>query len=274
MRVVGRFDPELHAAFRAGRCAFERLAGLPDPSPRELAKRELDSYTSGLLGELYQTNAPLVRTLVNQRAAQTPGAHDLPLADRDAAGVTAFLKAMDAFDPALGTLSTYLRRKVIWELQEGARLSSSTIVMKDRARPPPAVRFDGDARLDWLLSAHGEASDDEPDDAETRTRVVVGPDREPPPAPPSVRERVRRDALDVFLEEHCRFTPAGREAARAVRLRLEVVAFERGEYVRPSALRRALERRGARGITMRVPWASKPVWGWRGLLLQSGPRAP
>jgi hypothetical protein len=248
MGEVGRWDEKLFRAFRRARRVSER------PERRRL------------LSELIRLNEPLIKDLVWQRKQWTPGAEHLDWEDALNAGRIAFAKAMQRFDPSKARLSTYLRLKIIHELQCAARTQSPTVVMPRGMRAPAAHRYEDDAELDRLTAGAASLLEDDGDDELLEEPLA------PPVTAPAPRDV--RPALEAFLEEHCRFAPAAREAMCVVHLRFERYALERGEYFPPGSLTRALSSRGVRPTTVRVPWADRPVKGLRGLGLQTDIRSP
>lgn len=238
MGVVAVEDQELFYAFRRARRIVER------PERRRL------------LGELLQFNEPLIKTIVWQRKQHTRGAEFVLWDDAMSAGRLAFEKAAHQYNRRKGaSFATYLRGKVIHELQCVARTNSPTVCVPRGQHAPTAVRYRTEDELDWLFEGSGGADDIEPAPASVELPPEPTPDT--------------RSALEIFIDEWCRFLPAARAPMGAVLFRFECLAVSRGEYVKPGALRSALEERGVRPITVRVPWERKPVKGFRGVRLQS-----
>jgi hypothetical protein len=272
MSVVGRWDPDLYVAFRRARRAALRCRH--DDTQAERACH-LCSARRELLGELLRVNEPLVRTITSQRQATTAGAEHLGWDDALTCGRLAFGKTMDQWDARRGRLASYLGRKIVHELQTAAETAWPGVCVhrkrgEKRERGPAVVSFEVVTpalearrvrdRLDEVLVFEDEDAEEREDDRRNRLHTM-------PPA------RDLRRALDVFLEERCRFAPSARAPASVLRFQFEQLARARGDLIERGALTHALEARGAHLVRMRVPWERSPVDGFRGVSLQSEGRA-
>jgi hypothetical protein len=256
MGEVGRDDPELLRRFKE--------------ASESALRREL-------LNELLRVHTPLLTHIVAQLSGLLPGAGDMFVVgardvhgdDRMSWGYRALTKALEQFDPARGTkLSTYLKSKVRYELQRAVEEHSLVKVDMKKARTLGIsfsfTRIEDDEHLDFLTG--GELTvdaDDEDlvDDVKPRSR----------PAP--LRSELARPALDLLLEEHCRFAPSARVPARTLRGRYATIARELGEPFVVSNLLTALRHRGARRTTMRTPW-SNAAEAFAGVTLQASELSP
>jgi hypothetical protein len=286
MGVVGQWDPELFARFRKA-SPIGALKKLADAKPR----RPMSALTSALLNELTRINEPLIKVLVAQLGGREPSAHAaatmrnsmrLPGAESlewDEAlniGRFAFCKAIDVFDPTKGKISMFLKWKLFYELQ--CAVAAANMIHVDRGERPPGMEYlEDDDHLGRLA-----LEDDSGGIVEFAVDVAL--DAQPLPlvvaiAPVVVVPTIAvpafhvepdlRHALDVFLDDHCRFASGRHEASSSLRGRQREVANAYGEIVIRAAFDLALRSRGATASTMRVPWSSSPVRGFLGVCLQS-----
>ena len=266
---VGKWDPELFAAFKAAEGAQRRA----------------------LLDRLLRENTPLVITLVEQLCGRgapkkndilkggREGFRDIPFEDAMQAGRIAFCKAAEAFDPSRGRIAGYLKWKIRYELQQvvsfGQRLARVPRGREDEALHLTLV---GEQEVLDRLGGHDEGGlvgTDEitPADLEAWERTGDWPEsleelrarRAPaalPPPPPSA-PRVRT-TVDVFLEEHVVFRASARTLATAIFGRLEALSW--GGTPPKRALHLALVERGAAETRIRLPEVG-PRRAYRGVAL-------
>jgi hypothetical protein len=259
MGEVGRDDPELLRRFKE--------------ASESALRREL-------LDELLRIHTPLLTHIVAQLTGLVPGAggmfvvgaRDVHGDDRISWGYRALTKALEQFDPARGTkLSTYLKSKVRHELQRAVEQHSIVKVDIKKARTLGIsfsyTRIENDEHLDFLTG--GELAVDGADEDEDEDLVDVKPHARPVP----LRSEIARPALELLLEEHCRFSPSARVASRTLRGRYAAIACELGEPFVVSNLLTALRHRGARRTTMRTPW-SHAAEAFAGVDLQASEMSP
>jgi hypothetical protein len=244
MGVVGQWDGELLERFRRER----------DPDMRRR-----------IFGELARVHAPLVVRLVKQalRDPRAGGAWRLGMGGFErgipkealSAGDFAFARWLPEYDPSRGTLATFLKLRVLDEVQKA--IQDTGIVRRGRKQRVAEAVF---------LEQGDELEVEEPGES--------GADL--------------REAIARFLEEHFRFAAAARVAANEVRGRYESVVVagvaaraggtgrrqrvidlaREGAHPRGGELVSALLARGARRSMVRVPWAAGPVRGFAGVRLQ------
>jgi hypothetical protein len=284
---VGTWDEDLFRRFRAAPKGRSSQPGKP-PDPRSALRRFL-------LGELIRINTPLIKTLVAQIQGKPPpdrlrgkvrtamrlvGAEELEWDDALSLGRFAFTKCMDRYDPRKGKVSGYLLKKIYYELQCAVQAASMVRVERG-AKAPGLCYLEDDEQLGRLA-----LEDDEEDEAPQFERIEEIEENEGAPLaaviaePPVTATAIAllqvlavpvdtRSALEVFLEEHCRFARALRTPMTAVDGRCHDVVSARGEVLARGELARALRDRGVRPITMRAPWSASPVKGLAGIGLQS-----
>jgi hypothetical protein len=258
-------------------------------APPESAKRR------ALHSEVIRINTPLIKTLVAQvcgheveakfarrmceRTFRVFGAGTLPWDVAMNAGRVAMGKAALSFDPSLGGLPGYLKKKVFYEIQCAVR--EAAIVSVERGvEPVPMAYADADDSLDRLVEFDrflDAEDDDAPPAPAPELRELAAAPRVAAAIALVVRPMELRSPMAIFVEDHCRFAPGARSAASAVRGRYRNVAAGRygvtgwpdGEAARQGALTRALAAHGVRSTTVRVSWTPKPVEGFAGLALQN-----
>ncbi len=236
MGEVGRWDANLFERYRAALGTGEETA---------------------LVAELVRVHTPLLTKLTKQwlRHPWCGGAQRLEWGDALSAAHVAFVRALPSYDPELGTLATFLRKKVLFELQRA--IQQTAVVMRGIRKQPPDVEY--------------FESDDELADGQSASKTGLC------------------EAIEEFVDAHFRFEADARIAASAVVGRYESVFIARvakggaaayssrraaleiaREQTAPrGALTRALIRRGATHGTVRVPWAPAPVRGFAGVRLQN-----
>ncbi len=284
---VGTWDEDLFRRFKAAPKGRTVLPGKP-PDPRGALRRFL-------LGELIRINTPLIKTLVAQIQGKPPpdrlrgkvrtamrlvGAEELEWDDALSLGRFAFTKCMDRYDPKLGKVSGYLLKKIYYELQ--CAVQAASMVRVERGAKAPGLHYlEDDEQLGRLA-----LEDDEEDEAPQFERIEEIEENEGAPLaaviaePPGTATAIAllqvlaapvdvRTALEVFLEDHCRFTRTLRTPMTAVHGRYHDIEKSRGEVLPRGALASALRDRGVRPIAMRVPWSPGPVKGFAGIGLQS-----
>lgn len=264
MRIVGRDDPSLWAALRAA-------------SGKEERQR--------VLGELARIHEPLVKSLVDQISGHAAsscgrmlafGSWDLPRDDRIAAGWLAFVKTAEIYDPSRGRLSTILRHKIRNELQSAVEKDSIVnshtrqTVFSNGEKIRKRVRLQLDVthiededHLHALLPSELPSDSDAGGDQE----IVIHRDSKP------VKLIDTRSALDVFLEDHCRWSPSARVASTTLRGRCESVARDKAEPFVAAQLLEALRARGVRRTRVRTEW-SDAAEGFAGVTLHVSPLSP
>jgi hypothetical protein len=269
-RVVGKWDQGLFLAFRAAKGERRRR----------------------LLGEMIRVNEPLIKILVDQLCGRgenkrpgrrsfmggTLGFREIPWEDAYQAGLMAFCKAAEQYDPSKGKISWYLKSKIRHELQVfvtySLRLARVPRGQEDKIIPMALV---GDQAVLEGLS-HGE--DDTaivdigigPDDLRSWDTSGQWPesleawqhrdDLPPEPEPPE------RSVLDLFLEKEIVFCSQGRVACSALFGCWERFVWQAGGFCSDEQLRSALRARGVRPVALRVCWSKRPVGGFGGLKLR------
>jgi hypothetical protein len=271
---VGAWDEALFQRFRAAPKGRRTAPGKP-LDPKGAARR-------AFLDRLIVINSPLIKTLVwqvqghppagNQRvrtAMRLVGAGEIEFDVAMNLGRFAAAKAFETYDPHW-SFSGYLVKKIFYELQcEVARMN---MIHVDRGKAPIGLTYlEDDEQLGRL------DLEEEPDDEEPQLRELEeleeksGEQLAPALGVPLVLVPVvdEREALAVFIEDHCAFASSLRVALESVHARYHGIAFRRGETDHRSELATSMRLHGVTPTTVRVPWCETPVRGLMGVRLQS-----
>lgn len=243
-------------------------------------------------GRLFQENLGLVKLLLDQvlgrgaaqaRSVRLPGAgtkgfRELEWDEAFAAASIAFLKALDQFDPARGKISSYLKFKIIYELQ--CLISREGLARSDRGDGGVDIALTGEQEV---LDRLGGSEESGPVAVEGITADDIAEWDRTGEWPEDLEElRAQREAervarlppdgrgpLQRFLEDELEFRPRRRVLRSAVVARFEVVAF--GLPLRRGTLHRALIARNVTEVRIWEPGVG-PRRGYEGVALRSPTR--